>query len=509
MTRTTKKKNKLIPLKKEEIDDWYYNRERNLILDIQKRIFYRAMDRILEAAPEDKREEIKHVLEYEINGYPIARNDGGPDHPVFLPKKYRQEKYYDMVMGDIYRSLGDQLFPLFRDSIEEGINDLSIQIEPRFEELRNVHREYAKKYRRIIGRWHLNQLEKSLVKSRTARLEGDTPSLKLQKKRLSAEERDSVTRIVRRFFRGRKESVSQQALDEYIEVYSDMKTYLQLVPYFVDDLFQRFDGSLIFLDRDARPLYEGAKIFKKHRQERQSLYLVPVTRAMIPDEYTEAHHKEKGSMLELVKIWASQREQASYSWRDERTGALEEKEKRREMLRKVYGDNLTLERAIKNPDFEEKAGRLYSFLKHIRALRQEQVTAIDMGLLGTASDFTADVIRHYSPEKITNSYLFFSYSKVDGFIRDHLPHLGLDCIDYIIFYESFPKSVPMVEGFKRKGNVWFPKYERLTNEESKWIRGIEGEVFLGEMLVEEAVRNSSMQYLFDKPKSEQMKRQIE
>ncbi len=502
----SKRKKHLIPISEEEIKNWYYNpfSEENTLLKIQEKVCFRAMNKVLNTAPEEQREVIKRFTEKKMTKYPIARDNGSADHLVFLPKEYRQEDYYNSVMNDFYFVLGEDLFPLFHAAIEEGAEDVLVQIKPRFEEYRLAEIDWSKKRRKTIGRWRLNPLEKSLVKKKIARLEGSDPRLKLQRSKLSEAEKNSVVNIIKDFFNN---EVSQKNLATYVNTYRDMKTYLQIVPHFVDNVLGKFNGNLIFLDRDARPFYIGAQLFKKFRQDEQALHLVPVTRAMIPGEYTEAHHIEKGSLSPLVHVFANKRNPASYKWEDGRQKVLEDKEAEIEWIRKTYGDELTLKKAMQTSKFKKQGTKLYSFLKHIGAVDAEEITAIDMGLLGTASDFTADVIRQHTPEKKTNSYLFFSSSSVDGFVRKELPYLELDSISYINFYESLPKSIPTVEGFERRENTWVPQYDILSQEESKWIRGIEGEVYLGVKLVEEAIRTSVIKYLFDGQKSEHLIKQ--
>ncbi len=483
----------LIPLTEEEIVQWFNGRatKHPIILEIQKRIFSRALEKVLEVASESDKEDIRK-LECIMQRYPVAYRHGGLDHPVFLPERYRQQAYYERVMNDVEcrflclignTEIALKLFGIFKNAIEEGIADVHKQAEPCFERFRQIQNElmvkYGKKERKRMGRWVLSPFEKSLVRSGMLTLEGDySPKLEFRKIKIPDWERDEVVSLVDLFFNFRRVPISKEQIDRYIEFYLEMKKYLQLVPFFTDKLFEKFGGSFIFIDRDARPLYKGAAYFRRARSSEPSLHLVPVTRSMIPPLYSLACPKG-GIPFSLP--------QAAYKWDDWRVASLNHQESvERELLLSVGIP--TIEEATQTDEFKDVALRVYSFLRHIHALDLEHITVIDMGFLGTAARFISDVVKFYSPEKQVDLYLFLS-TVVPSFVSEEIPHLGLDPFSYMGYYEYFPKSVPMVETFEMRRGIWVPKYDKLTDEESKWVNGMPGEVCLGVQLAEAALRN--------------------
>ena len=180
------------------------------------------------------------------------------------------------------------------------------------------------------------------------------------------------------------------------------------------------------------------------------------------------------------------------------------KKKKREQLSK-QGLIYAREEVVKTEKFRSNAEKLYSYLKHINALDADKITIVDMGMLGTATEYTCDVIKQFEPEKDVSSYLFFSRSTINSFIDEKIPNLKLNAVSYAAFYESFPKTIPSVDRLKLdvKKRIYVPDQDNLTEEESKWICGMQGEVVLGSMLVDEAVRACSMQYLFGFEESEE------
>jgi hypothetical protein len=121
-----------------------------------------------------------------------------------------------------------------------------------------------------------------------------------------------------------------------------------------------------------------------------------------------------------------------------------------------------------------------------------------MGTLGTATDYTADVIKHFSPDLDVNTYLFRAYGNRPDFMRANLPYMsssGLNIVHYLRCYESFPQRCPSVERYVEEGGIWRPEYKEFDAQQSKWIRGLEGEVHLGVELLEEVVRVCTQEYL--------------
>ena len=437
---------------KEELKAWFYNQKIDGIADIkvevQKRIAYCALEKTKQFIDEEKLHKINRTLECEFRSYPMVRDNGTADHLVFVPGITKNDGYYQMIMRSIKSDLGEEGSEVFEKETKNLINELDSIMEPTFKKYRAELSKFIKesdiKTHRHFGKYRLNQTEKSLVKKRMAKLVGHSPDLKLLKKIITSAEHESVEKIVNEFYSVLGKKAAKEKIGMYKKAYREMKQYLQIIPHFLDKLLNSFEGNLIFLDRDARMFYTGAKLFQKlGKGNNQKTFLVPVTRPMISVEYSEAIHEEIGGIPPMIAFLGGNVEYPSYSWSEKRINALEQKEKKREQLSK-QGLIYAREEVVKTEKFRSNAEKLYSYLKHINALDADKITIVDMGMLGTATEYTCDVIKQFEPEKDVSSYLFFSRSTINSFIDEKIPNLKLNAVSYAAFYESFPKTIHFI-----------------------------------------------------------------
>jgi hypothetical protein len=468
---------------------------RDFLLDLQKKVFSRALAAVLEKIPHGERRQVKLMLNVFITGYPIEDGDGNLDHLVFLPKGMRQEHYYQDAMDDVLFMLhriskSDDLSQIFKNEIERTLSIITDWCTPYIEARRKIDAQLTSRLgeiaRQRTGRWELNEFEKSLVKAGVMRLDGELAiRLVLRKCAVSREEREGAQGIVSGFFEG-KTQVTKEMMGAYEQTYQDLKTNFRLVPFFIEHIYRKFNGAFVFLDRDARILYKAAILYGKLIGDMRSQYLVPITRPMIPKPYMEAHMNEVGRSMPFGDLNKS----TSYHWQgDEATWDDSKK----------FPINLKISEAKRSSQFKAEGTKLFSFLEKIGVLNHEEIAVIDMGEHGSATDYTADVIRCFSPESTSASYLFYgSKPLVPAFNNEMLPFWKMLPLDYDGMYEAVPKPVPMVREFEKRDGIWIPKYERLSEKGSKWVHGIVGEVHLGVRLLELSVKNLIVEYLQNK-----------
>ena len=484
----------------EEIDRLFEG-DPKFLLEIQKKIFYSSLNKALEGTTEEERKKAEY-LECLFDGYPLER-DGQIDHIVFLPKEYDEGGIYKkMIMKKVDSLLTPKTRENLQEALETRLNKYKRRVEPELKRRRKRRYAYViekgKKTRKIIGRWHLNSLEKRLVREGIVKLEGDSnPKLQLQRRQITDAEKRRVKEKVGRFYEDKGLPLSSSGVRLYLKAYRDMKKYLQLLGPFVETLFEGNNGDFIFLDRDARPLYNAAQLFAQLKGKTNRLHTAAVTLGMVPREYIATHHATYGS-ANMMGIFM-QFEYPSYAWGHEKKAA-----------KKEWGTTrVDLERLRTMSIFRAESEVLCKYLSAIGTLESDDITVIDMGFIGTAVGFVDEAVKIVAPEKKVTPYLFFSGSRIDGFNQSAVPHLGLLQTHYTTAYESFPKPIGSPKKLVKNGDTYAPNWKELSPEETCWIRGIEGEVHLGVQLVQEATGASVVQYLFGRDRANEMIRKGE
>ena len=321
----------------------------------------------------------------------------------------------------------------------------------------------------------LTNLEKKLIKKDILKIQKG--KLIISNPLLLPKEQAEITYLIKKFY---NQKISKDKINKYIKIYQEMKQYLQLIPPFVEFIFQKYSGTFIFIDRDAKPIYETAKIYCKEKKRKDNLLIIPITRNIIPEKYTDAHQNEKGKPQKYKKVKFPQ-----YAWSIDSP-----------LINYSQKDNkIKISEITKEPHFKEEAKKLYSLLKKINLNLNKKVIIIDMGFLGSATSYVEDTIKLFSSNTKTISYLFFSGSTINGFIPRKIPNLKISQTKYISHYETFPKNQPRVKKLIKQNHYWIPKKEILTNEKTKWINNKKGEVYLGVKLVNSAIKHSS-KYFF-------------
>jgi hypothetical protein len=482
----------MITLTDEEI--WkLYKDDGPTILEIQKRIFDSALETALDGAPEEVVKRKTKIVDKTFSRYPLVHPDGRPDHIAFLPDK-GGETYRIMVLRDVHSALGEK-YQTFTDALETLFESYIDQIEPKHRawaeaDVREANEEGVKK-RREVRRWRLNSLEKQLVREGMVQLEGNyEPRLKLRHRQISEAEKANVTAIVTSYYRNKEQRVSQNAIKAYLKAYREMKMYLQLVGPFTETLFGRCEGDIVFLDRDARPLHDAAKLYGKLTGETRTLHTAAVTMDMVPERYREAHHNTYGSGSSLELFFG--RERPGYAWHESHKGSNDV----------VNHTSQTISTVRRSAMFRREAKKIHAYFSSIGALAGDEMTIVDMGFIGTATGFTQEALNMLASEKRVNQYLFFSGSTIDGFIPNDVPYMGLGQVEYTMCYEAFPKGMRSPRRLVEVDGTWAPEWEKLHPEETKWIRGIEGEVYLGVRLVQAAVHASVTQYVLGRKEAE-------
>ena len=138
----------MVILTDNEISDFYsqngndnLGREPNARLELQKKVFYQAIDDLVmgkgRVDPVGFYDKTLPILKSRFYSDPIAFSVDGrwiSDHLVFVPQRFRKERYYDIAMNYFRISLltrenDDRLYQTFRAAVEKAIDEVSIRME--------------------------------------------------------------------------------------------------------------------------------------------------------------------------------------------------------------------------------------------------------------------------------------------------------------------------------------------------------------------------------------------